>query len=375
LILTATALYGLSALSCWYYLFYLAYFMAFHVAYVAIRDRVLPSRRQLLASFACLIGVPVVLTPIVLPMVGTALSGTSVYIGGADFYVADLSTYLAFPPHHILGPLAAGIYARVSGNAWEATAYLGLINMAVLAWLCFVAPAASTRLVLYVFGGMAVFSILAVGDSLHILGHGTIPMPGSLLSQLPFFNNVRAPSRAIVVVYMFLAIGVGHALALAMRNSAAATRWSVAIVALLVGLDFVPARQLPATSITCSRGLDIIRDDPEKDFGVLNLPSRGYSEQNFYMMRQAACHNRPILHGVTSRNLVISLRDHLEVSDFQAQRRQLVDARVKYIVLHSRGESIDLRFAWPPQDGQRSQYLATYRVVYDSSDLVVLRVY
>ena len=39
--------YSLNALSCWYYLFYVAYFIAFHTLYIAIRDRALPSGWQL----------------------------------------------------------------------------------------------------------------------------------------------------------------------------------------------------------------------------------------------------------------------------------------------------------------------------------------
>ena len=376
LLLAAIVLYALSALSCWYYLFYLAYFITFHVIYLAARDRVLPSGWQLFTSVACLVGVMAVLAPILIPMVGGALGGASVYVGGGEDHVADLFAYSAFPPHHALGPLADGIYARLSGNEWEATVYLGLVNIAVLTWLCFVAPEKNNQLVRYVLCGMGVFWIIAAGNSLHVLGYRTIPMPGAVLSQLPFFSHVRTPSRAIVIVYMFLAVGVGHAIGLALKHwPRRSARWGVASVALLAVLDFSPVRQLSITPITCSPGLAIIRDDPEKGFGVLDLPTRGYSEENFYMMQQAACHNRPILHGVTSRNLVSSLRDRLEASDFQVQRGQLVDAKVKYIILHFRGESIDVSFAWPPQDGSRYQYLLTYPIVYDSSDLTVLRVY
>ncbi len=39
LLLITVALYALNALSCWYYLFYVAYFILFHAVYVAIRDR------------------------------------------------------------------------------------------------------------------------------------------------------------------------------------------------------------------------------------------------------------------------------------------------------------------------------------------------
>jgi hypothetical protein len=375
-ILGAIAFYVLSALSCWYYLFYLTYFMAFHVIYLAVRDRALPSGWQLFASVAILAGAFAMLAPILLPMVSTALGGAPLHIEGSDNYVADLFAYFAFPSYHAVGPLADGIYARLTGNEWEATVYLGLVNIAVLAWLCFAAPEKNKQLVLYVLCGMAVFCTLAAGDSLHVLGTRTVPMPNTVLSQVPFFSNVRTPSRVIVLVYIFLAIGVGHALGLAMKHRPGrVARSGVGALALLVVLDFAPVRQLAVTPIACSPGLAIVRDDPEKGFAVLDLPSRGYNEGNFYMMQQAVCHGRPILHGNTSRNVVQSLRDLLESSDFEALRRRLVDAKVKYIVLHSRREALDMKFAWAPQDGARSQYLRTFPIVYDSPEVTILRVY
>jgi hypothetical protein len=309
-------------------------------------------------------------------MAGAALGGASVNLEGGDIYVADLIALFAFPSYHALGPLTDGIYTRLSGNEWEATVYLGLVNMTVLAWLCFAAPEKNKQLVFYILCGMAVFCTLAAGNSLHVLGSGTIPMPSAALSQLPFFSNVRAPSRAIVLVYLFLAIGVGHAIGLALKHRPGrVARSGMGALALLAVLDFAPARQLAVTPVACSPGLAIVRDDPEKGFAVLDLPAWGYNEENFYMMQQAACHGRPILPGATSRNVARSLRDRLERSDFEAQRRQLAEAKVKYIVLHSRRKAVDLRFAWPPQDGTRNRYLRTYRIVYDSPEVTILRVY
>jgi hypothetical protein len=50
-------LFALNSLSCWYYLFYVAYFVIFHTVYVAARDRALPRSWQLLAPAGCLVGV------------------------------------------------------------------------------------------------------------------------------------------------------------------------------------------------------------------------------------------------------------------------------------------------------------------------------
>jgi hypothetical protein len=367
LLFVTIVLYALNALSCWYYLFYVGYFIAFHTLYVVIRDRALPRGWQLLTP---------TLSPILVPMVRAAIDGASVYKGGGDFFVADVFGYAALPRFHLLAQLANPV--ELSGNEWEATVYLGVINIAVLVWLCLAARGKDARLLTYVLCGMAVFCILASGESLHVAGHSTIPMPDAALSQLPFFNNVRTPSRAIVFVYMFLAIGIGQAFALAWRHrQRPMARWGMAAVAAMMVLDFFPAGSLAMAQVGCSPGLAIIRDDPERDFGVLDLPSgrpAGYVEGHFYMLQQAACHSRPIAQGNTSRNVVVSLRDNLETSgDLKAQQRQLAASKVKYIVIHRHG--MGLSFDWYPADGPKDQYPLTYRVVYDGPDLMVLRVY
>ena len=365
--------YALSALSCWYYLFYLGYFILFHTVYMALRTRTIPVGWQLVVPEACIFGVAALLSPLLVKMVG---SGIPVNIEGGDLFVADVFGWFAFPPFHALAPLGKSIYSRLAGNSWESTVYLGLINILVLTWLCFAVRDKDRRLISYLLSGMLVFGVIACGERLHILGYSTIPMPGMLLSKLPLAGNVRTPSRAIVLVYLFLAIAIGYAVAMARnRWRQDGARWGLAVVALLTVLDFYPVRRLPTTQVACSAGLAVIRDDPETDFGVLDLPTTGYSEEDFYMMQQAACHRRPILQGMTSRNVVDTLRDALESVDIKEQQRQLVSSKVKYIVLHSHFDAIGLRFIWSESDGQLDQYLHSYPSIYDSPSLKILRVY
>ncbi len=370
-------LFALNALSCWYYLFYVGWFVVFHTLYVAVRDRALPRGWQLLAPVGCLVGVVVLLSPLLLRMFRIGVSGAPIYLPGSDSYVADVTAYLAFPPFHALGALSAPIYRRIvpGSNEWEATAYLGLVNLALLAWLWLKGGREERTLLAYVLTGMAVFCVFASGDTLHVLGHrmhGWIRMPDTLLSHLPFFKDVRGVSRAIVFVYLFLAIGVGLAFArLWEQRPRPIERWAVFIVASLVVVDFLPVHPLSMTPFACSPGLALIRDDPEAGFGILELPS-SYLANNLYMTQQA-CHGRPITGGITSRDLVQSLRDRLVTRDLEAQRRQLVGARVKYIVLNRRPMGIAL--PWTPQDGSPQAYDSFYPVVYAGSDLTVLRVY
>ena len=102
----AIAFYALSALSCWYYLFYIAYFIAFHTVYTVIRDRAFPKRLEpaypdRLPSWRrhCAIA-------------GAGPDGQSgdgfhfgLCSGASMTYVADVFGYVIFPPVHLLGGL------------------------------------------------------------------------------------------------------------------------------------------------------------------------------------------------------------------------------------------------------------------------------
>ena len=347
LLAVSIGLFALNGLSCWYYLFYVAYFVLFHTLFIGIRDREWPTGWRLACPVVCVAGVVAVLSPMLWPMVQLGLTSAGVYARGTDLFAADLMAYSAFPSYHLLGDWSARINARLTGNEWEATVYLGVVNLLLLAWLLMSARSRpeTLRLVAYVFAGMATFMVFASGDSLHVLGNRTIPMPGSLLSDLPFFRNVRTPSRAIVFTYLFLAIGVGYAVAIIQTQlSAVASRTVIAALSLLIALDFYPAKSLPMTTLVCSPGLSVIRDDPEAGIGVLDLPSGkppDYLYGNLYMFQQP-CHGKPIMQGNTSRDLVVSLRDRLPPGDLEAQRKLLKAARVKYIVINRRPMGLPL---------------------------------
>jgi hypothetical protein len=368
----AVVFYALSVLSHVYYAFYLAYFIVFHTIVDMVRSRSVPTGWRLVVPVGCLVGSAVVLSPLFVPMVVAALDNPSVYAVGRG-QVADLFAFAAFPPYHLLSFLGEGVYWRMTANAWEGTVYLGVANAAVVGWLLLSGKARGDRLVPYLLLGMVVFGVLSVGGRLHVLGQPTLPMPEGLLSQLPFFSNVRGPSRAIVMVYLFLAVLVGHAISLALRVRPAWSLGIAASVALLV-IDFAPVHALPMTPVSCSPGLLRIGSDPEPNFGVLNLPSgrpAAYLEGNYYMLQQV-CHGRPISQGTTARNVVTSLRDRLETRDFIAQRRQLTEARVKYIVLNNPRGTV---FKWRDADGRREDYVRTYRLVYEDPEVTVLQVY
>jgi len=369
LLCVAIGLYALCALSCWYYLFYIAFFILFHAIYLRVRDNKLPAGWRLIAPLACMAGTALLLSPLLLPMI--LQSGQAgAYYGGVNIYVADVAAYFTFPPTHPLAYWTNDFFLRIAAAPWEGAVYLGLINLALLVWL---GTRHGTKPVLtYVLCGMATFCVLASGETLHAFGHDYLflHMPDIVLDKLPFLANVRTPSRAIVMVYLFLSIGVGYALALAWKSyPRAAARGLICAAAIVLLLDFYPAH-LAMTGAACPKGLDLISKDGERGFAVLNLPG-GYVEGNEAMFQQT-CHGRPIVQGVVARQMNASLADRLRTDDLAVQRRQLVAAHVKYIVLNSEKDGV---FVWEKKDGALPLYLQTYRIAYRNTDITILRVY
>jgi hypothetical protein len=362
--IAAVVFYALSALSCWYYLFYGAYFMGFQILYARMRDRTWPHGWSIMAPFLCASLTAAALSPLIVPMVMAA--APSVYNPGGDIFVADLFAYVAFPPEHLLAGFSRGLYARFSGNPWEGTVYLGLINLGILIWFC--RRKVDTPLVLYVIAGMLMFSVLACGESLHIAGIPThLPLPDAALDKLPFFANVRTPSRAVVFVYLFLAIGTGAALATLWRQPKAKAG-AIALAVLMVA-DFYPAT-LAATPVTCLPESQILKTSAQTGIGVLNLPW-GYSEENAYMLEQI-CHHLPIVDGMTTRDMNDTLLYHLWLKDLKTQRAQLTNAHVKYILLHRPRMG---HYRWNSELASVGEFLKTYPTAYSDPNMIILQVY
>jgi hypothetical protein len=380
----AIAFYALAALSCWYYLVYLAGFILFHSLYTAARAGRWADRWQLIPAITCPVAVTAILAPLLVPMTRAAAGIAPASTGGSGIYAADLAGLVAFPRFHALAPLADGLYRHFNGNDWESTVYLGFANLALLAWACLRRQARRAPMLTYPLCGIAVFCLLAAGGRLQALGFTTLPLPGAALSSLPILSLMQAPARAIVLAYLFLAVAVAEAVRLAAQHRQRLARAALAVLTALAVLDYAPARALALTPVSCPAGLGLIRDDPETGFGVLDLPPHGYAERNFYMLQQV-CHGRPLVLGNTSRRAGPTLGDRLDTWTLKAQRAQLLASKVKYVVLRAHtgadrqpatapvGQS--LRFAWGPKDAPPAHYAATYRVIHASPALTIFRVY
>ena len=376
-ILYSVMLFVLSALSCWYYLFYILYFLCFYCTYQVFTRKRLVIKEIQIPILVIVFGSILVLSPLLLPMLIQGLQSQNVYAHGHNTFVADLLGYVTFHPYHLLSKIARPIYVHFTGNEWESTVYIGLINIGLFVWGFINRKRLGIKEMPFLLCGMLLFMLFASGVSLHVMGVSTIPVPTGVTASLPFLKNVRTPSRAIVFVYLFLGVGVGVTIRAIMARYSG--KWGILVVVPLLVvagcmfLDFFPGR-VEVTPVSCPVAYDIIRRDADPDFGILDLP-RGYKFGNAYMMYQI-CHRRSIVVATTTRDMYPTLSDQLEMTDLKKQREKLIESHVKYIVIHRDIPELGwVGYAWPEEDGDVDSYEKAYPAVYADKSRLVLKVY
>jgi hypothetical protein len=366
LLAAAAFMQAINALSCWYFYFYAFYFMVFHFIAERIRTGKYPRDWPMAAPLLCMGLAALLLAPWLVHMLAASPTSSFLYFG-TNMFVADLAALVSFPPTHLLAQYGHRVYAALTGNPWEGTVYLGLANLGLLVWA--LTKKGDKRLFYYGLAGIGLFLIVAIGDSIHIAGYVTkIQPPGVLLGAIPILSNIRTPARAMLLVTMFLGLALAQASLLIRDHQRLVSRAALALILVLMLLDFTPAH-LASTPADCPAALKMIASDPG-NFGVLDLP-RGYGEGNAAMMG-SVCHGKPIVQGETARRIGFTLADRLEVKDLPLQRQQLAAAHVRYIVLHTPRDDL---FRWTGKDGDIASYLRAYPLVHESGGMTVLRVY
>ena len=363
--------YFLSALSCWYYLFYGAYFLVFYYVYQAVAQRRLVVRRAVWAVLGNLGGVLLLLSPMLAPMIAAGWKNPQVYAPGGNQYVADALGYFVFGPYHLLAELGEPVFMHFTGNAIEMTVYLGIVNIGLFAWALWNRKRCQLGDMAFLASGVLVFMMFASGPFLHVYGHAVLPLPTVALDYLPFVSNVRTSSRAVMFVYLLFGIGAGLGLDVVIQSCRGRGRRLVlwlAPILLLAYVDFYP-RGLTRTEVSEPRAYALLARENDAGFGILDLP-RGYLQGNAYMLYQTM-HHQPIVGGTLSRKIAETLNDTLETADMEAQKRQLTEKKVKYIFLHHDWVSTQE----PMESINVAAYAKTYPAVYLDDTCVVLRVY
>jgi hypothetical protein len=364
----AALFFLLTGLCSWNHLIFTGYF----VAAVALRRAWTGGAAGFVAALRVALHVTVppllLLSVWLVPMAMEAFATDGAMAAGHDTYVVDALAPVV--PHY--GHLLSGVDVidaindRYTGVRWESVGYLGIAALALAGYaLARGAPAAAPAAL-----GAAAFLVLAMGAELHVNGNALpIPLPYRLLEALPLVSNARVPGRAMVYVYLFLAILVAAGLQTLLReHPVPAGRALAAIASALLLLDYyTPVSN--STRVALPASYAAIAAD-EDHFAILELPL-GWRANNRYMMYQTF-HGVPIVGGQLPRKTGTSSVDALRDQAFRVQKDALIAKGVKYIVVDETLFSHHRRHLAPRY---RSLFQTLgFETVYDTGGSFVVRI-
>jgi hypothetical protein len=153
----------------------------------------------------------------------------------------DLATVVLGPPFNgLIGPFVRSVYARLSIDVMEASAWIGA--GVVLLLIVSIRGTDSTRELRRWLGIMALFALWALGPFLTIMTRNTgILLPQAAAQIVPIVNNARIPGRAMTMVALVSVVVL--VLALSKRQRPLPVR----LVSVLAGLAFVESLGVPLT--------------------------------------------------------------------------------------------------------------------------------
>ncbi len=142
---------------------------------------------------------------------------------------------------------------------------------------------------------------------------------------------------------------------------------AISCLVLVTVVDFYPSR-LESTPVFCPPAYTAVNNNPDGDFGIINLPA-SYIQNNMYMMYQAACSHQPMANGSISRKLEGSLIDSISLFDLKIQKNELEKRQIKYIFVHKE-----------PLDGNVTRinldaYKKYYPLIKEDDYIALLKVY
>jgi hypothetical protein len=216
----------------------------------------------------------------------------------------DIATlFLGNPFHGLWGSSVRHVYGWLGIDVIEWGAWLGIVPL-ILAASAIRRQGTDSIVRLWLTAG-AVFLIWALGPHVRAFGGDTgLMMPGILLRYVPIAANARIPGRAMVMVYLAVAMLTAIAAAEYRRRTARPVLWLFVIATVAFG-ESIPA-PFPLVSATCPSIYMTLRERPERG-AIAELPlgiRDGFGEISPVDDRMLVCqtiHARPVVGGVVAR--------------------------------------------------------------------------
>ena len=216
----------------------------------------------------------------------------------------DLVTLLIGNPFHgILGEGVRSLYAKMGIDVIESGAWLGIVPL-VFAIFAVRRRWSDPAVKQWTVVG-ALFFVWALGSLVHAAGRNTAMIaPEFLLRYVPLAANARIPGRAVVMVYlaiaMLAAIGAAH-----WRNGLRRPALAMSVLAALTFADFLVA-PFRLAAVDCPAIYQTLRDRPER--GTLAELPLGLGDGfgaltpiDTWMLPCQMIHQRPMVGGVVAR--------------------------------------------------------------------------
>ena len=213
----------------------------------------------------------------------------------------DLLSVIAGNPFHpVWGSIVRRLYETCGIDLIESSAWLGVVP--IVALIAAARAARHDRRLRFWLAIAGIFFVWALGPALLVAGVNTgLWLPEVLIRFVPIAANARIPGRAMVIVY--LALAVVCAIVLSRLSRERATRMAIAAIA-AVGIDWA-AVPFPLYELRASPVYDEIAS---ADSGaVLELPiglRDGFGEQgtlDHAALYYQTIHGKPIAGGFIAR--------------------------------------------------------------------------
>ncbi|HEV3214701.1 MAG TPA: hypothetical protein VGZ27_03215 [Vicinamibacterales bacterium] len=219
----------------------------------------------------------------------------------------DLASFVAGNPFHpVFGGIASLVYRTFYLDRIDGVGWLGVVPLIVLlTWRGRWGDSAEARRWKIV---LAVFAIWALGPFLMAAGVNLgLPLPETLVRFIPIVDNARMPGRAMVGVYLALAVLMGLRLAGLTHGSTPRVRPAIqwALLALLA-FDYLsaPVRLTDLDRPIVYQRLAAIQDDApviEVPFGIGDGLTEGLGAQDRRILYYATIHGHPLVGGFIGR--------------------------------------------------------------------------